>query len=57
MVIPLFLGITVNTFFPQILEIGGFTSHLWKTGAMPILAVFLFCNGAQINVKEAGNHF
>ena len=54
MVIPLFLGITVNTFFPQILEIGGFTSHLWKTGAMPILAVFLFCNGAQINVKEAG---
>ena len=54
MVIPLLLGVLVNTFFPQVLEIGGFTSHLWKTGAMPILAVFLFCNGAQINVKQAG---
>ena len=54
MVIPLLLGVLVNTFFPQVLEIGGFTSHLWKAGAMPILAVFLFCNGAQINVRQAG---
>ena len=54
MVIPLLLGVVINTFFPQVLEIGGFTSHLWKAGAMPILAVFLFCNGAQINVKQAG---
>lgn len=54
MVVPLLLGVVINTFFPQVLEIGGFTSHLWKTGALPILAVFLFCNGAQINVKQAG---
>lgn len=54
MVIPLLLGATINTFFPQALEIGGFTSDLFKKGAMPILAVFLFCNGAQINVKQAG---
>lgn len=54
MVVPLLLGAFVNTFFPQVLEIGGFTTHLFKTGAMPILAVFLFCNGAQINVKQAG---
>jgi len=54
MIVPLFLGIAFNTFFPQVLEMGGFTSNLWKTGAMPILAVFLFCNGAQINVKQAG---
>jgi 2-keto-3-deoxygluconate permease len=54
MVIPLLLGVVINTFFPKALEIGGFTSHLWKTGALPILAVFLFCNGAQINVKQAG---
>ena len=54
MVIPLLLGVMINTFCPQVLEIGGFTSHLWKTGAMPVLAVFLFCNGAQINVKQAG---
>ncbi len=55
MIVPLLLGVLINTFFPQVLEIGSFTSHLWKTGAMPILAVFLFCNGAQINVKQAGS--
>jgi 2-keto-3-deoxygluconate permease len=54
MVVPFFLGVLVNSFFPQVLDIGGFTSHLWKVGAMPILAMFLFCNGAQINVKQAG---
>lgn len=54
MVIPLLLGALTNTVFPQFLEIGGFTSDLFKTGAMPILAVFLFCNGAQIDVKSAG---
>ncbi|HEY4543372.1 MAG TPA: 2-keto-3-deoxygluconate permease [Tissierellaceae bacterium] len=54
MVIPLLLGATINTFFPEALEIGGFTSDLFKKGAMPILAVFLFCNGAQINLKQAG---
>ena len=54
MVIPLFLGVIFNTFFPASLEIGSFTTHLWKTGALPILAVFLFCNGAQINIKQAG---
>lgn len=54
MVLPLLLGAFVNTFFPQWLEIGGFTTNLLKTGAMPILGVFLFCNGAQINVKQAG---
>lgn len=56
MVVPLLLGAFINTFFPQVLEIGGFTTHLFKTGAMPILAVFLFCNGAQINVKQACFH-
>jgi len=54
MIIPLVLGALVNTVFPQALEIGGFTTHLFKTGAMPILAVFLFCNGAQINARQAG---
>ena len=54
MVVPLLLGALINTFFPQLLEIGGFTTHLFKTGAMPLIAAFLFCNGAQINVKQAG---
>lgn len=55
MVVPLLLGALVNTLFPQALEIGGFTTNLFKSGAMPILAAFLFCNGSQINVKQAGS--
>ena len=57
MVIPLLLGAALNTWAPGLITIGGagtFTSYLWKSGAMPILAVFLFCNGAQINFKSAG---
>ena len=56
MVIPLLMGAIVNTFFPQLWTMfeGTFTVHLWKSGAMPILAVFLFCNGATINFKKAG---
>ena len=54
MIVPLFLGVLVNTFAPATIDIGGFTSALWRAGALPILAVFLFCNGAQINLKQAG---
>lgn len=54
MIVPLLLGVLVNTLSPSFLNIGSFSTFLWKTGAMPILAVFLFCNGAQINVKQAG---
>lgn len=39
MVVPLLLGATINTFFPQILEIGGFTTALFKQGAMPLIAL------------------
>lgn len=55
MIIPLLLGALMNTFLPSWLEIGGFTTAMFKTGAGAILGVFLFCNGAQINVKQAGS--
>ncbi|HCQ5967378.1 TPA: 2-keto-3-deoxygluconate permease [Clostridioides difficile] len=54
MVCPLLLGALFNTVCPQALEIGGFTSSLFKTGAMSILALFCLCNGAQINIRQAG---
>lgn len=54
MVVPLFLGATVNTFFPQFFELGGFTEALFGTGANALLGAFLLANGAQISVKQAG---
>ncbi|MDR1862965.1 MAG: 2-keto-3-deoxygluconate permease [Treponema sp.] len=54
MVIPLVLGCLINTFAPKSLEIGSFTTFLFKQGAMPLIAVLLFCSGAQITVRTAG---
>lgn len=54
MIVPLLLGILTNTFFPEFLKIGSFTTSLWQAGAMPLLGMFLLCNGAQINLKQAG---
>ena len=57
MIVPMLLGAAFNTWLPGVITLGGagtFTAYLWKSGAMPILAVFLFCNGAQISFKKAG---
>lgn len=54
MVVPLFLGVLVNTFFPQFFEIGGFTTALFGPKASTtILACFMFLIGSQINFKLA----
>lgn len=54
MVVPLFLGVLVNTFFPEVLEIGGFTTALFGPKASStILACFMFLIGSQINFKLA----
>jgi 2-keto-3-deoxygluconate permease len=54
MVVPLFLGVLVNTFFPQFLQIGGFTTALFGPKASTtILACFMFLIGSQINFKLA----
>ncbi|MDR7869814.1 MAG: 2-keto-3-deoxygluconate permease [Tissierellaceae bacterium] len=54
MVIPLLLGALINTVAPQALEIGGFTTALFKNSATALIALFVLCNGAQINVRQAG---
>lgn len=54
MVIPLLLGATINTLFPQALEVGGFTTALFQGGATALIALFVLCNGAQINIRQAG---
>ena len=53
MVIPLLLGAVINTFFPQLLEIGGFTTALLKDGANALIGAFLVCMGAGLTFRAA----
>lgn len=43
MVVPLVIGAVINTFAPQALDIGGFTTALFKNGAAPLIG----CSGSQ----------
>ena len=54
MVVPLILGAILNTFYPHALDMGGFTTELFKKGAQPLIAMFLCCMGSQISAKKAG---
>jgi hypothetical protein len=54
MVIPLILGVLANTFFPDALQIGSFTTALFKSGANCLIGLMFFCSGAQIQFKSAG---
>lgn len=54
MIVPLFLAALINTFFPQVLEIGSFTTALFKDGVGPLLGLFFFCMGAQLDVRTTG---
>ncbi|HIX59656.1 MAG TPA: 2-keto-3-deoxygluconate permease [Candidatus Blautia gallistercoris] len=55
MVVPLLIGATLNTLCPSALEIGGFTTALFKDSSTALIALFCLCNAAQINVKQAGS--
>ena len=52
MVIPLILGAIMNSFFPEFLKIGGFTTAIAKN-PLAILGVFLVCMGAGMDIKAA----
>lgn len=53
MVVPLLLGALINTCAPNFFMIGGFTTALFKNGALPLIGMFLFCMGAQMNLNVA----
>nr|WP_309098472.1 2-keto-3-deoxygluconate transporter [Fredinandcohnia onubensis] len=54
MVVPLFIGALLNTFFPNLSKsLGSFTFGL-TSGTVPILAVWFVCLGASIRLKSTG---
>jgi 2-keto-3-deoxygluconate permease len=53
MVVPLFLGMIVNTFFPNLLKIGGFTEALSGTGYPTVLGMYLFTVGTKMTFNAA----
>ncbi|KIL42743.1 2-keto-3-deoxygluconate permease [Jeotgalibacillus alimentarius] len=54
MVVPLLLAATLNTIAPDLLRIGNFTQQLFVDGAGTLIALFLLCTGAQINLRNVG---
>ncbi len=54
MVIPLLLGATLNTFFPEFLNMGGFTSGVLKMATNSATGLFVLFSGACINFKQVG---
>ncbi|KXO14569.1 2-keto-3-deoxygluconate permease [Peptoniphilus sp. GNH] len=53
MIVPMFLSAIINTFFPDLLQIGSFTTAIFTSaGATAIMGVQLVCMGAQLRVKE-----
>jgi 2-keto-3-deoxygluconate permease len=53
MVVPLFVGMAVNTFFPNLLKIGGFTQALTGVGYPTVLAMYLVTAGSKMSLKTA----
>src|SRR4029450_4121983 len=53
MVVPLFIGMAINTFFPNLLKIGGFTEALSGTGYATVLGMYLFTVGTKMTFRAA----
>ena len=53
MVVPLFVGMLVNTFTPNLLKIGGFTEGLSGAGYSTVLGMYLFTVGTKMTLNAA----
>src|ERR1700693_602100 len=53
MVVPLFLGMMLNTLSPNLLKIGGFTEALTNKGFPTVLGMYLFVVGTKMTLKAA----
>lgn len=54
MLIPLVLGSIVGTFAPDALQIGSFTTALFKESALPLIALLIFATGTQVSFRSSG---
>lgn len=54
MLIPLVLGSILGTFAPAALDIGSFTTALFKDSAMPLIALLIFATGTQVSLRTSG---
>jgi len=53
MVVPLFIGMLINTFLPHMLKIGSFTQALSNEGYPTILGMYLFTVGTKMTLRAA----
>lgn len=54
MIIPLVLGSLVATFAGSALDIGSFTTGLFRDSALPLIGLLIFAVGTQVNVRTGG---
>jgi len=54
MIVPLLIGVLFNTFIPEALNIGGFTTAMFRGGALAFIGLFVLCHAAQIEIKKVG---
>lgn len=58
MVIPLLLGAIINTFFPDALKIGSFTTALlYKTAVPTLVGMQIFCIGTNLKLEQTPEVF
>ena len=56
MIVPMFIAAAINTFCPEIVQIGSFTTAVFSSaGAATIIGVQLVCLGTQLQFKEMPN--
>ncbi|WP_202436380.1 2-keto-3-deoxygluconate permease [Vibrio eleionomae] len=53
-IVPLILAVAIKTLFPELFEIGGFTTGLFKNGQPAMMGLFLILCGSSINVRQVG---
>lgn len=58
MLVPLFIGVLFNTFAPAALDIGSFTTALYRQGALTLIAVlFVVVRKSTYGLLEQVSHW